>query len=107
MATPTFSFTKGSTLTISGVYTQSSPAAPANLDGIDLYCTVRDSRFNDYPLAVTKDSPTEFSMFYANTDDWHWGMGFMDMLFVSNGIAIYSETVNVVILNNVTKNIYT
>lgn len=34
-------------------------------------------------------------------------MGFMDMLFVSNGVAIYSETINVVILNNVTKNIYT
>lgn len=107
MATPTFSFTKGSTLTIGGVYTQSSPAAPANLDGIDLYCTVRDSRGYEYPLTVTTVSSTEFNLFYANTEDWHWGMGFMDMLFVSNGVAIYSETINVVILNNVTKNIYT
>jgi hypothetical protein len=107
MATPTFSFTKGSTLTISGVYTQSSPSAPANLDGIDLYCTIRDSRGYEHPLDVTKTSSTEFSMFYANTEEWHWGVGFMDMVFVTNGVAIYSETVNVVILNNVTKNIYT
>jgi len=107
MATPTFSFTKGSTLTIGGVYTQSSPAAPANLDGIDLYATIRDSRLYEHTLTVTKTSPTEFNMFYANTEDWHWGMGFMDILFVSNGVAIYSETINVVILNNVTKNIYT
>jgi hypothetical protein len=107
MATPTFSFTKGSTLTVEGVYTQSSPSAPANLDGIDLYATVRDARGYEYTLTVTKVNSTNFTLFYANTEDWHWGTGFMDMLFVSNGIAIYSETINVVILNNVTKNIYT
>lgn len=107
MATPTFSFTKGSTLTIGGVYTQSSPSAPANLDGIDLYAAIRDARGYEYPLTVTKESSTEFSIYYANTENWHWGVGFMDMVFVSNGQAIYSETINVVILNNVTKNIYT
>jgi len=107
MATPTFSFTRGSTLTISGVYTQSSAPAPVNLDGIDLYCTVRDQRGYEYPLAVTKDSSTEFSMYYANTQEWHPGTGFMDMVFVANGLAIYSETVNVIILQNVTKNIFT
>ena len=46
-------------------------------------------------------------MFYANTQDWHWGTAFMDMVFVKNGVAIYSEVINVVILNNVTKNTYT
>jgi hypothetical protein len=46
-------------------------------------------------------------LFYANTEGWHWGMGFMDLLFVKNGVAIYSETINVIILNNVTKNTYT
>jgi hypothetical protein len=107
MATPTFSFTRGSTLTISGVYTQSSGEAPPNLDGIDIYCTVRDQRGYEYPLAVTKDSSTEFSMYYANTQEWHPGTGFMDMVFVANGLAIYSETVNVIILQNVTKNIFT
>ena len=107
MATPTFSFTKGSTLTIGGVYTQSSPAAPANLDGVDLYCTVRDSRGYEHPITVTKTSSTEFNMFVSNTEEWHWGMGFMDMVFVKNGVAVYSEIINVVILNNVTKNIYT
>jgi hypothetical protein len=107
MATPTFSFTKGSTLTITGVYTQSSPSAPANLNGIDLYATVRDQRGYEYPLTVTKSSSTEFAMFYANTQDWNWGTGFMDILFVSNGVAIYSETINIGILNNVTRNSYT
>ena len=107
MATPTFSFTKGSTLAIGGVYTQSSPSAPANLNGIDLYAAIRDARGYEYTLTVTKESSTEFSIYYANTEDWHWGVGFMDMVFVSNGQAIYSETINVVILNNVTKNIYT
>jgi|APGre2960657404_1045060.scaffolds.fasta_scaffold01910_9 hypothetical protein len=107
MATPTFSFTKGSTLTIEGVYTQSTPSAPANLDGVDLYCTLRDSRLYEYPLTVTKLNSTDFTLFYANTEGWHWGMGFMDLLFVKNGVAIYSETINVIILNNVTKNTYT
>lgn len=107
MATPTFSFTKGSTLTIEGVYTQSTPSAPANLDGVDLYCTLRDSRLYEHTLTVTKVNSTTFTLFYANTEDWHWGMGFMDILFVSNGVAIYSETINVIILNNVTKNTYT
>ena len=107
MATPTFSFTRGSTLTITGVYTQSSPSAPANLDGIDLYCSIRDARGYEYPLEVTKTSSTQFTMFYANTQEWHYGIGFMDMVFVANGVAIYSETVNVNILQNVTKNVYT
>ena len=31
----------------------------------------------------------------------------MDILFVTNGVAIYSETINVIILNNVTKNSFT
>jgi hypothetical protein len=46
-------------------------------------------------------------MFYANTQDWNWGTGFMDILFVTNGVAIYSETINIGILNNVTRNLYT
>ena len=104
---PNFSFTKGSTLTISGVYTQSSGEAPPNLDGIDIYCSVRDQRGYEYTLEVTKNSSTEFSMLYANTQDWNWGTGFMDILFVSNGVAIYSETINIGILNNVTRNLYT
>ena len=107
MASPTFGFTKGATLTVGGVYTQSSPSAPADLDGVDLYCTLRDSREYTYPLTVTKTSSTEFTMFYANTEAWHWGTAFMDMVFVKNGVAIYSEVINVVILNNVTKNTYT
>lgn len=107
MATPTFSFTKGSTLSIGGVYTQSSPSAPADLTGVDLYTTIRDARGYEYPLTVTVVSPTEFTLFYANTEAWHWGIGFMDLLFVKNGVAIYSETINVTIINNVTKNIYT
>lgn len=107
MATPTFSFTKGSTLSIGGVYTQSSPSAPVNLDGVDLYCTLRDARGYEHPLTVTVTSSTDFTLFYANTQDWHWGVGFMDILFVTNGVAIYSETINVIILNNVTKNSFT
>lgn len=107
MASPTFSFTKGSTLSIGGVYAQSNPSAPANLDGVDLYCTLRDARGYEHPLTVTILSSTTFTLFDANTEDWHWGVGFMDILFVKNGVAIYSEVVNVIILNNVTKNTYT
>lgn len=107
MATPTFSFTKGSSLTITGVYTQSSPSAPATLEGCDIYCAFRDARGYEYPIPVTIVDSVTFTLFFANTQEWHWGMGFMDLLFVKNGVAIYSETINANILQNVTKNIYT
>jgi hypothetical protein len=107
MATPTFSFSKGSSLTITGVYTQSSPEAPANLDGVDLYCTFRDSRGYEYPITVTQVDSVTFTMLVPNTQEWHWGLGFMDMVFVKNGLAIYSEVINANCLNSVTKNIYT
>ena len=107
MATPSFSFTRGSSLTITGVYTQSSPSAPANLDGCDIYSSFRDARDYEYPIPVTIVNSTTFTMFVGNTQDWNWGVGFMDLLFVKNGVAIYSETINAKVLQNVTKNTYT
>lgn len=107
MATPTFSFTKGDTLNLECVYTQSSPSAPANLDGYALYSSFRDARGYIHTLTVTIVNPTHFTIFFANTEDWYPGYGFMDILFVLNGVAVHSETINAQVLNNVTPNTYT
>jgi membrane-bound metal-dependent hydrolase YbcI (DUF457 family) len=103
MASPTFTFIKGSTFSANCTYTPDA-GWPTDLTDVSIYSKVRDARGYEHTLIFTLTSPTTFTLFYGNTQSWFSGVGFWDLLFIKNGIAYYSQVVNINVLENVTPN---
>jgi hypothetical protein len=100
---PNFSFTRGSTFSANCVYTPDA-GGPPDLDGVTIQSRVRDARGYQHTLTTTVTSSTTFVLSYDNTEDWYAGTAFWDILFINNGVAFYSQTVNINVVNNVTPN---
>lgn len=103
MATPSFTFIKGSTFSANCTYVP-EPGWPTDLTGVTVASRIRDARGYEHTLTFTLTSPTTFTLYYGNTQSWFAGVAFWDLLFINNGIAYYSQVVNINILENVTPN---
>lgn len=95
---------QGTTFGIKATYTQDSPSAPANLDGVTVKVAFRDAGYNYYPLAVTTTSPTTFDAIYPlSTIGWVTGTGYFDIqMTYGTGSVFYTETVQVDVLPSIT-----
>jgi len=77
---------------------------PTNLTGVTIKSALRDSRNHRHYFIVTVQSPTQFTMYYENTQDWYAGTAYWDIQFSQGDTVFYSETVRMNILPNVTPN---
>lgn len=91
--------------TFSGVATYTTePGWPANLTGVTIYSALLDPRGKKHYFTVTSNSPTQFTMYYENTQDWNPGTCYIDIQFSIGGTTFYSETVRLNVIGNVTPN---
>jgi hypothetical protein len=106
MATTVITFKRGTTFGANCTYTQDSPAAPANLDGITLSSSILTSGANLYDLTVTKTSSTTFDFIYdGDSSKWNRGTAYLDIRFAYGaGSVFYTETVVYDIIVNITPN---
>jgi len=106
MATTVITFKRGTTFGANCTYTQDSPAAPANLDGITLTSSILTSGANLYDLTVTKTSSTTFDFIYdGDSSKWNRGTAYLDIRFAYGaGSVFYTETVVYDIIVNITPN---
>jgi hypothetical protein len=80
------------------------PGWPANLSGVVIYSALLDARNKKHYFTITVQSPTQFTMSYDNTQDWHSGTAYWDIQFSKDGTVFYSDTIRIAILPNVTPN---
>ena len=77
---------------------------PTDLTGVVIHTALLDSRNKKHYFEVTVQSPTQFTMHYGNTQDWHPGTAYWDIQFSLGDTVFYSETVRLAIIPNVTPN---
>ena len=77
---------------------------PVDLAGVTVNTALLDARNKKHYFTVTIDSPTQFTMYYENTQDWNPGTAYWDIQFIQGSTVFYSETIRITILPNVTPN---
>lgn len=91
--------------TFAGVATYTPETGwPANLTGVTIYSALLDARNKKHYFTITVQSPTQFTMFYENTQDWNPGTAYWDIQFSLADVVFYSETIRIAITPNVTPN---
>jgi hypothetical protein len=72
---------------------------------VTIVTALRDARNKLFYLDVAITSPTTFTVYYNQTQEWHPGTAYWDIKFYENTTDVfYSATVRLEILPNVTPN---
>jgi hypothetical protein len=106
MATTVIEFKRGTSFGANCTYVQDGPSAPADLTGVTVSSSVRDSAHKLYALTVTVTSPTTFSLSYAgDSSDWFLGTAYWDIRFAyGSGSVFYTQTLILNVIPNITPN---
>ena len=105
MATTVIEFKRGTSFGAVCTYTPEA-GGPANLTGVTISSSIRDSAHKLYSLTVTTTSPTTFTLSYAgDSSDWWLGTAYWDIRFsYGAGSVFYTQTLILNVIPNITPN---
>jgi len=90
--------------TLAGTVNYTAGAGPANLLGTTVTSDVIDSAGTTYHLTVTMagDGLSFVLRYDGSTTDWNTGTGRWDIKFSTGGTVFYTETIRILIIDEVT-----